>query len=120
MLGAAVSSCRALTIVNGNDIVPRLLGSPLSFSRAAVLETFASSTSPKKLRANRQILETLARYTLLQTELLFVHAGSVQRVPYARKELVLHLAEAIHPRAIADHLAYVDGLATATGDDARK
>lgn len=114
-LGPAASSCRALTIVNGNDIVPRLLGSPLSFSRQ-MLEAFASSSSPKKLHANRLILDTLERYMHLpQTELLFVHEGKVQRVPYKDRHLVLHLAEAIHPRAIADHLAYVDGLAKATG-----
>ena len=114
-LGPAASSCRALTIVNGNDIVPRLLGSPLSFSRQ-MLEAFASSSSPKKLLANRLVLDTLEKYIHLpQTELLFVHEGNVQRVPYKDKELVLHLAEAIHPRAIADHLAYVDGLAKATG-----
>ena len=87
-----------------------------STSFRQMLEAFASSSSPKKLLANRLVLDTLEKYIHLpQTELLFVHEGNVQRVPYKDKELVLHLAEAIHPRAIADHLAYVDGLAKATG-----
>ena len=48
-----------------------------------------------------------------QEELLFVYNAQAFRVAPADRLLVLHLAEALHPRAIADHLSYVPGLEAA-------
>ena len=114
LVGPAASA-RVISIVHGNDVVPRLLGSKLAFTRKVLLGVMAS-TSAKKRRANELLLNTFESYTSLpQTELVFVcHDGTAQQVADHQKELVLHLAEALHPRAIADHLGYVAALEAAS------
>ena len=52
------AAARVISIVNSNDIVPRLLGCPLSFSRT-VLSLFATSMSPRKQQEQQGILDTL-------------------------------------------------------------
>jgi hypothetical protein len=104
----ATAAARVLSVVNANDIVPRLLGCPLSFSRT-VLQLFASSNSLKRQREQGAILDTLESYHGFPGyECVFLHGGLAYKVAPANRPLVLHLAEAIHPRCIADHLSYVD------------
>lgn len=52
------AGARVISIVNANDIVPRLLGCPLSFSRT-LLSLFAASNSAKKQKEQAAILDTL-------------------------------------------------------------
>jgi len=104
-----------ISIVNANDIVPRLLGCPLSFSRK-VLGLFAASASQRKQQEHRAILDTLEGYQGLPGyELIFLYNKAAYAVPSRDHRLVLHLAEALHPRCIADHLTYVDAAEAAAG-----
>ena len=113
-LAGPAASARVISIVNGNDVVPRLLGSKLSFTRKLLLEVMASANA-KKHAANEQLLDTFEAYTALpQTELVFVYHGQAQSVSANEQHLVLHLAEALHPRGISDHLGYVVALETAS------
>ena len=65
-------------------------------------------------REHAAVLDTLEAYRGFPGyELLFVHRGTAYRVPPTHRELVLHLAEALHPRAIADHLTYVGAVEAA-------
>ena len=106
-LTGAAASARVISVVNGNDVVPRLLGSKLAFTRNALL-ALTKSSNARKQRQNEQLLNTLEEYTLYpKTELVFLHNDTAQLVPPPKRDLVLHLAEAIHPRCIADHLSYV-------------
>jgi len=57
LVGAAASA-RCISIVNGNDVVPRLLGSKLSFTRK-LLSLLAASSNPRKQRANEATIDTL-------------------------------------------------------------
>ena len=114
-LEGAAAAARVLSVVNANDIVPRLLGCPLSFSRS-VLDLFASSNSRKQQKEHAEVIETLEKYRGFPGyELLFLHAGRAFRVPPRQRGLVLQLAEALHPMAIADHLTYVAAAEAAAG-----
>lgn len=114
-LEGAAAAARVLSVVNANDIVPRLLGCPLSFSRS-VLDLFASSNSRKQQKEHTEVIETLEKYRGFPGyELLFLHAGRAFRVPPRQRGLVLQLAEALHPMAIADHLTYVAAAEAAAG-----
>ena len=107
---APTAGARVVSIVHANDVVPRLLGCPLSFARR-ILTLFAASNSPKKQREHAAVLETLERYVGLPNyELLFFHSGTAYNVSQKERHLVLHLAESLHPRAITDHLSYVCGV----------
>jgi hypothetical protein len=109
------AGARVMSVVNANDIVPRLLGCPLSFSRK-LLSLFAASNSHKKQREQEAILDTLEQYQGFPGfELLFMHGGKAYEVPPKHRHLVLHLAEALHPRCIADHLTYVAAAEAAAG-----
>lgn len=111
----ATASARVISIVNAHDIVPRLLGCPLSFSRT-VLSLFATTMSVKKQREQEAILDTLERYQgFPMYELIFLFGGNAFTVPPRKRLLVLHLAEALHPRCIADHLNYVAAAEAAAG-----
>lgn len=61
MLPEVAVGARVLSVVNANDIVPRLLGCPLSFTRR-LLVLFASSASPRQQQRNEAILDTLEKY----------------------------------------------------------
>lgn len=114
-LDGPTAGARVISIVNANDIVPRLLGCPLSFSRK-VLGLFAASASQRKQQEHRAILDTLEGYQGLPGyELIFLYNKAAYAVPSRDHRLVLHLAEALHPRCIADHLTYVDAAEAAAG-----
>jgi hypothetical protein len=111
----ATAAARVLSIVNAHDVVPRLLGCPLSFSRT-VLSLFATSNSLKKQREQEAILDTLEKYRGFPGyELIFLFGGTAFAVPPRERHLVLHLAEALHARCIADHLTYVAAAEAAAG-----
>ena len=115
MLPEVAVGARVLSVVNANDIVPRLLGCPLSFTRR-LLVLFASSASPRQQQRNEAILDTLEQYNgFPQEELLFLHGGAAFKVARDDRMLVMSLAEAIHPRLVADHLAYVAAAEAAAG-----
>lgn len=115
LLDRATSTARAISIVNANDIVPRLLGCPLAFTRK-LLSLFASSNSLKKQKEQEEVLDTLEQYKCLPgTDLLFLHGGKAFRVPSNDRMLVLNLAEALHPKCISDHLGYVEAAEAAAG-----
>ena len=70
----------------------------------------------KRQREREVELDTLEGYAGFPGyELLFLHKGKAYRVPPNDRRLVLHLAEALHPRAISDHLAYVEAAEAAAG-----
>ena len=95
--------------------MPRLLGCPLAFTRK-LLSLFASSNALKKQREQDEVLDTLEQYRCLPgTDLLFLHGGKAFRVLSSDRMLVLNLAEALHPRCIADHLGYVGAAEAAAG-----
>ena len=115
LLDAASASAKVISIVNANDVVPRLLGCPLSFSRS-VLDLFASSNNKRKHAEQEEVIDTLEQYRGFPGyELLFLHGAKAYPVPPRHRGLVLQLAEALHPRAIADHLTYVAAAEAAAG-----
>jgi len=115
LLDRATASARVLSIVNAHDVVPRLLGSPLTFSRR-LLALLTATNNHRQQREREALLDTLELYQGLPGyELLFVFQGAGYRVPPARRRLVLHLAEALHPRLVADHLSYVAAVEAAAG-----
>lgn len=108
------ASARVISVVNSHDVVPRLLGCPLSFTRT-ILSLFATNLQHRRQREQQEVLDTLEQYRGFPGyELMFLHGGSAYRVAAADRALVLHLAEALHPRCIADHLTYVAAAEAAT------
>ncbi|KAL1511217.1 hypothetical protein AB1Y20_006030 [Prymnesium parvum] len=109
------AAARVMSIVNANDIVPRLLGCPLSFTRT-VLSIFASSHNLKQRQQQEEVVDTLEHYRGFPGyELVFLYDGVAYKVPEKNRGLVLNLAEAISPRCIADHLTYVVAVEKAAG-----
>jgi hypothetical protein len=112
---APTAGAHVLSVVNANDIVPRLLGCPLSFSRK-LLSFFAANTSYKMQREHEAILDLFHQYQGFPGyKLLFLHGGKAYDVPPKQRHLVLHLAEALHPCCISDHLTYVAAAEAAAG-----
>lgn len=112
-LCAAAKRARVISVVNSFDVVPRLLGSPLQFVRRIIV-LFAQNKNKKKQKINEALIDTLEQYTTYpQLELIYVHAGVAKSVPRKDRLMVLHLADAISPRAISAHLCYVDAVEAA-------
>ena len=108
---------RVMSVVNANDIVPRLLGCPLSFTRK-LLSFFAANTDYKMQREHEAILDLILQYEGFPGyKLLFLHGGKAYDVPPKQRHLVLHLAEALHPCCLSDHLCgnYVAAAKAAAG-----
>jgi hypothetical protein len=71
-LGKRAADARVLSVVNGHDVVPRLLGSRLELSRS-LLSIFASNTNTRRQKANEEVLDTLESYTRFpQLNLIFL------------------------------------------------
>ena len=112
---APTAGAHVVSVVNANDIVPRLLGCPLSFSRK-LLSFFAANTSYRMQREHEAILDLFHQYEGFPGyKLLFLHGGKAYDVPPKQRHLVLHLAEALHPCCISDHLNYVAAAEAAAG-----
>ena len=90
-LSTAQRRARVTLLVNGADVVPRLLGSPLSTTKA-ILSRFLG----ERVGSSRALLESLERYCHPpQLELLYLSEGQAQRVPYEARMDVLHLRESL-------------------------
>ena len=111
----ATASASVLSIINANDVVPRLLGCPLSSFRE-LLKLLASSNNHRKQRELDAVIDTLEKYRGFRGyQLIFLHGGRAFEVPLGSRKYVLHLAEALHVRCIADHLSYVSAVEAAAG-----
>lgn len=112
-------TARFLLVVNGSDVVPRLLGSPLPFVMASALEEkVASGARAESMRAT---IESLQRYAHPeQTELLLLREGRALAVPREQRPAVLHVHEAIGLSLAKDHKAdlYVAALEQVLADRA--
>lgn len=94
---------RCLLVVNDADVVPRLLGSPLPVSTAALL---ASSGGPV-LRRNLEVMRTMQRYCHPpETHALLLRDGAAKAVPPAERSAVLHLHEALSQNLIDCHFTH--------------
>ena len=110
-LSAAQRRARIILLVNGADLVPRLLGSPLSTTKA-VLGRFLGEGAGSR----RAVLESLEQYCHPpQLELLYVSEGQAHRVPFEARMDVLHLGEGMATSAVHDHSTYAQALERATG-----
>ena len=106
---------RLLLLVNGQDAVPRLLGSPMPVLQAATQALIARGSSRPPSEA---LLELLAQFAHPESiEIVFLSGGRAQRVPAdpASREAVLHLTDGLAPWSVKDHAVstYVEALETA-------
>ena len=108
-LPAAMRRARVISVVNANDVVPRLLGSPMAMLRAALSALGATETEER-------VVKTLEGYSHLSgLELLYVSDGRAMRVPSDEREAVLHLHDSLSLSAIPDHTRYVNALQRCVG-----
>ena len=112
---ASMAAVRYLLVVNECDVVPRLLGSPMPVSTAAMLATSAQGLwgTQTVMRRNVELMETMQGYShphSIQTILL--RHGSAKAVPPAERHAVLHLHEALSPHLLDHHASelYVKAL----------
>ena len=105
---------RLLLLVNGQDAVPRLLGSPMPVLQAATQALIARGSTGLPSKA---LLELLAQFAHPESlEILFLTGRRAKRVPADRasREAVLHLTDGIAPWSVKDHAisTYVEALET--------
>jgi len=109
---------RLLLLVNAQDTVPRLLGSPMVVLQAAlqVLATKGSARGNQVAMPTNDLISLLSDFEHPEDiELLYLVSGTAKRVPRdpASREAVLHLADGLAPWVVRDHLTYVEALEAA-------
>lgn len=96
--GGGADTARLMLVVNDADVVPRLLGSPLSLSRGLLRGGGGAG--------REEIVGTFERYRHApQLELVLLRGGSALAVRSpAERDAVLHLHEALSPSAVQHHM----------------
>eukprot|EP00427_Karlodinium_veneficum_P007902 CAMPEP_0169078080 /NCGR_PEP_ID=MMETSP1015-20121227/9224_1 /TAXON_ID=342587 /ORGANISM="Karlodinium micrum, Strain CCMP2283" /LENGTH=358 /DNA_ID=CAMNT_0009137653 /DNA_START=110 /DNA_END=1186 /DNA_ORIENTATION=+ len=97
---------RFIVVVNDRDVVPRLLGSRLPASAAAMhAATISSPTTRALINDYVALTETMEQYSHPSgTEILLLKDGTSKSVPSSEHASVLHWREALSPRMLDDHL----------------